>query len=155
MRLRSERKTFLRPPVKYRPHAFWMINDTLDERRLIEQFDALMNGGMGGVVLHAEERLPTDSYLSEQWFDAVASLLKRARKRGARIMIHDEHGWPSGKAGGRIPRDYPDLGMAYLVMEDLRLTEDTVDGDLLEDSLYSSLLCTGLPVIPDSLYQPG
>ena len=140
MRLRGERKTFLHPPLKCRPHAFWMINDTLDENRLLEQFDTFVDGGMGGVVLHAEERLPADSFLSEEWFEAVASLLKRGRKRGARIMIHDEHGWPSGRAGGRIPRDFPELGMTYLVMEDLVLTEDTLDTDLLEDSVAAFMV---------------
>ena len=113
------RAEFATPPMEYRPAPFWFWNDHLESKRLVEQFDALVDAGMGGAVLHARGGLDASEYLDETWFDAIGAVVERAAERGAKTWLYDELGWPSGSAGGRVLRAHPELRSMRLVMHDI------------------------------------
>jgi hypothetical protein len=53
-------------------------------------------------------------YLSEAYFAAIEAVLADCRALGMRAWIYDEHNWPSGTAGGRVPRHHPEA-VAWVV----------------------------------------
>ena len=51
MDLEQEKKLFKNPPLDARPAPFWFWNDRLDPKRLADQFDRMIDAGMGGATL--------------------------------------------------------------------------------------------------------
>ncbi|MBI5092204.1 MAG: hypothetical protein HZB26_07115 [Candidatus Hydrogenedentes bacterium] len=133
MNLDDARSLFAAPPTEARPTPFWFWNDRLDPERLKWQLDRLLAAGAGGAVLHARHGLDVDEYLDERWFKAVGAVVEHARQRGAYTWLYDELGWPSGTAGGRIPREHPEFRMLHLRMYDMTLGApsdvETLPGD--------------------------
>ena len=138
MDLDACKAAFASPPVEYRPAPFWFWNDHLDSTRLIEQFDSLIDAGMGGAVLHARGGLDASEYLDESWFDAIGSIVKRAAERETKIWLYDELGWPSGSAGGRVLRAHPDLRSMRLVMHDVSVFEIGALDTLPHDNIVAA-----------------
>ncbi|MBN1351756.1 hypothetical protein JXJ21_20250 [candidate division KSB1 bacterium] len=118
MNLNRASELFKNPPIECRPVPFWFWNDHLDPRRLIWQYDHLVDAGMAGAVLHARGGLDPDEYLDQRWFSAVAAVVEHAKKRGTLIWLYDELGWPSGTAGGKIPQQNPQWRMIHLKLFD-------------------------------------
>ncbi len=106
MSLKSDRKTFARPPESFGPRIVWRWNDALDEAALVAQLNAFADGGIGHVLIRASEGLPRDAYLSDAWFEALAAVLKRAKKRSVSVWLHAEYAWPATGAGTRAPLEY-------------------------------------------------
>jgi glycosyl hydrolase family 106( putative alpha-L-rhamnosidase) len=119
MDARKIQQTFRDPPNSARPAPFWFWNDRLDSARLIEQFDSLCAAGMGGAVLHARSGLDADEYLDERWFKAIGDVVDHAAATGRAAWLYDELGWPSGTAGGRVPRDHPEFRAVQMQFHDL------------------------------------
>ncbi len=88
-------------PKEYTSIPFWSWNNKLEEKELIAQIHEMKKGGMRGFMIHARNGLEVE-YLSEQWFHLVELCLEEARKLNMRVLIYDEHGWPSGFAGGKL-----------------------------------------------------
>lgn len=88
-------------PKEYTSIPFWSWNNRLEEKELIAQIHEMKKGGMRGFMIHARNGLEVE-YLSEQWFHLVEICLEEARKLNMRVLIYDEHGWPSGFAGGKL-----------------------------------------------------
>lgn len=65
----------------------------------------LTDWGFGGIVANVGH----ENYLEseEQWGIFLAGV-EAARELGLRIWIYDEHGYPSGAAGGIVLRDHPE-----------------------------------------------
>ncbi len=105
--------------MSIRSQPFWFWNDTLDKDRLVWQYDQLVDAGTGGACLHARSGLNSTEYLDERWLSAIDAVVERAKERGAIIWLYDELGWPSGTAGGRVPREHPELSSQALQMHDL------------------------------------
>lgn len=124
MDVTQARELFKSPPMAYRPTPFWFWNDRLDTGRLLWQFDQLVDAGAGGAVLHARSGLDPEEYLDDRWFAAIGAVIERAAQRNAIVWLYDELGWPSGTAGGRIPREHPDLAMVHLRLEDIIVAAD-------------------------------
>lgn len=99
---------FKSPSSRYRPVAFWSWNDKLEAAELVRQIREMDEQGWGGFFMHARAGLETP-YLSEEWFDCVETCVNEAKSRGMQAWIYDEDTWPSGWAGGLIPR----LGEEY------------------------------------------
>lgn len=53
-------------------------------------------------------------YLSEEYFEWFRHICEKAREIGVRIWIWDEYNWPSGIAGGKLLKDYPQYSSKYL-----------------------------------------
>lgn len=100
--------------------ARWIWNDHPDPDRLAAQLDAMLNVGFGGALIRPGVGLPPGAYLGEMWFEAVAAVAKRARKRRASIWIAEDLDAPETQAVVRgILRDAPDRAARMLVMDDV------------------------------------
>lgn len=73
---------------------------------------------MGGFIIHARSGLTTP-YLSEAWMDAVEFCVEEGSKRGMKIWLYDDQGWPSGFVGGKLLSD-PAYLARYLTCEKSR-----------------------------------
>lgn len=109
------RAAFVEPPNPYRPAPFWSWNDDLDETRLLEQIDAMHAAGCGGFFMHSREGLCTE-YLGPEWIRLVRLCIERAAGLGMQAWLYDEDKWPSGFAGGSVPRQNPEWRHRFLVL---------------------------------------
>ena len=82
---------------------FWSWNDKLEEKEMQRQIEVLNNAGISGFIMHARAGLET-KYLSDEWYDAIRVGIDEAKKRGMDAWMYDEEGWPSGFAGGIVPK---------------------------------------------------
>ena len=75
--------------------------------------------GYGGIVTNVD----LDQYLeSAANWETLRFVVRRAKELGFRVWLYDEHGYPSGGAGGITLRDHPEY-------EALGLVEVTAAGD--------------------------
>jgi hypothetical protein len=95
--------------TRYRGVPFWAWNDQLDPEELRRQLVAMGEAGLGGGFMHARIGLETP-YMSEEWMDCIRACVDEAESRGMGAWLYDEDCWPSGSAGGAVPR----LGEDYL-----------------------------------------
>ena len=68
----------------------FLWNDYLDAERLANETEALLEGGMGGVLLLAGNGLPPDTCFDEKWFEAVHAVTRRVRKRRDSVWIYED-----------------------------------------------------------------
>ena len=94
---------FNNPPSEYKPVPFWSWNDMLINDQLIKQIEEMKKQGMGAFFMHSRGGLETP-YLSDEWFDKIGMCIDEARKHNMKAWLYDEDQWPSGFAGGIIPR---------------------------------------------------
>jgi len=102
------------PPREFRPVSFWFLNHFLEEDELRRQIVEQDEKGFGGVMCHARDGLRT-AYLEAEWEDAMHVILDECEKRGMIVWLYDENHYPSGIAGGKIPKRFPGRTMLSLV----------------------------------------
>lgn len=108
-------KEFASPAAKYSGAPFWAWDEKLLAPELSLQIDELREGGMGGFFMHAREGRITP-YLSKEWMDAVRISVEKAKQLGMLAYLYDEDRWPSGFAGGIVPRENPNFRQKALYM---------------------------------------
>lgn len=91
------------PPAIMRPAPFWSWNDKLDEAELRRQIREMSEKGWGSYFMHSRVGLVT-TYLSDEWMHLVNACADEAEKTGTLAWLYDEDKWPSGFAGGEVPR---------------------------------------------------
>jgi len=87
----------------YQPIPFWSWNDELEEGELHQQILEQDEAGIGGYFMHARGGLRTP-YMQEEWMQAIRTCIEAGSERGMQSWLYDERGWPSGFAGGLVPR---------------------------------------------------
>ncbi len=90
--------------ISYGSLPFWSWNDRLEEGELRRQIRNMHDLGMNGFFMHARVGLVTE-YMSDEWYDAVGVCIDEAKKLGMEAWAYDEHGYPSGFAGGKMLQD--------------------------------------------------
>ena len=78
----------------------------------IEHIDA--NGG-SGYMINSGGRQP--KYLSPEYMDLFKFAVDECKKRGMKMWIDGDDGYPDGFAGGMISQDYPQLGMQGIIAD--------------------------------------
>jgi hypothetical protein len=106
--------SLLAPPRQFRPVSFWFLNHFLEEGELRRQIAEQDEKGFGGVMCHARDGLRT-AYLEQEWEDAMRVIIDECEKRGMHVWLYDENHYPSGIAGGKIPKRFPGRTMLSLV----------------------------------------
>ncbi|MGF7140638.1 type 1 glutamine amidotransferase family protein [Roseimarinus sediminis] len=112
--------TFTNPPASYRSFPFYSLNDSLNPEELREQIRSFAEAGMGGFYLHSRDGLLTE-YLGDDWWQAIDAAVDEANKLGLEASFYDEDKWPSGYAGGSIPR----MGEAFRAKSLARISKNT------------------------------
>ena len=108
------RTTFRYPSAKFRGCPFWALNDDLRPAEIMRQIEEFKKAGMGGFFLHARTGLLT-KYLSDEWMENIAAAVKRASELGLQAWLYDEDKWPSGYAGGLVPKQNPSFRTQALI----------------------------------------
>ena len=114
--VREAAANFKTPPHEYgaiQPFASWNGPDARE--RIVQDFDRLAANGIFVVNLSPGRGEP--KYLSPEHMSQVKFTVQEAVKRGMKLWIQDESDYPSGFAGGRISKEYPQLGMQGIVAD--------------------------------------
>jgi hypothetical protein len=117
--VREVAANFKTPPHEYgaiQPFASWNGPDPAEVRqRIVRDFDRLAANGIFIVNLSPGRGEP--KYLSPVHMAQVKFTVAEAAKRNMRLWIQDESDYPSGFAGGKISKLYPELGMQGIVAD--------------------------------------
>ncbi|KAL0932188.1 glycoside hydrolase family 2 [Colletotrichum truncatum] len=97
---------FKNPTAEYRGCPLWSWNTKLDKKKLLRQIDYLQEMGMGGFHMHVRTGLDTD-YMGPEFMDRVRDCVEYAESKGMLACLYDDDRWPSGVAGGKVVKQYP------------------------------------------------
>jgi len=105
---------FAAPPADFRLIQYYMSIDPARQSDDVNS-DAIkkfQSFGIGGL----QQSVNYKHYLeSDEFWKLLAGNIEKARAAGFRSWIHDEQGYPSGMAGGKIVRDNPELESLALI----------------------------------------
>ncbi len=134
-------RKFRNPPAEYRSFPFYSLNDSLTEEEIKKQIFDFKQAGLGGFYLHSRSGLIT-GFLGDDWWRVMDAAVDAADKAGLHAMFYDEDKWPSGYAGGIIPR----MDKQYRAKSLARLNKKTSlpeGAEIIQaDSLYNYVLYT-------------
>ncbi len=115
--LSEAEENFNLPPSEFASHVIWGWEGPMDIGTIRADLDSIKTKGFRSVIFEAGYRLPYE-YLSDDWFKAIRTAVKEAKKRGLKVWIIDEGKYPSGFAGGKFSKERPDLRMKAVVAVD-------------------------------------
>lgn len=130
-----EIKEFKQPSTTYRSMTFWSLNDSLRSDEMRRQLALFKEGGFGGAFFHSRPGLLTP-YLSEEWFEMMKVGVEESRKLGLEAWFYDEDKWPSGFAGGIVPKQSDAFRARTLVRVPAGTPVNDADEILLDDGKY-------------------
>ena len=127
---------FKDPPPPYRSWPLYWLNAPLEPAALLEQIQAMRDrcgfGGFAPLTL----RTAKPDYLTEAYFERYRLMLETAENLGLKIIFYDDINFPTGTAGGRLAKQFPDSTLKNLRKEEHDFTgprqvELTVPGGTL------------------------
>ena len=114
---------FKDPPIQYRSRPLYWLNAALTTDVLRGQIQAMRDqcgfGGFAPLTL----RSARPEYLTDEYFARYGLMLEMAEKLGLKVIFYDDINFPTGTAGGRLARQYPDS-----MLKNLRKVEEEVAG---------------------------
>lgn len=106
--------------MKKNPSYLWpflVLNDDFSTQESVHNVKKLVHElneqGYDGVFIHPRPGLIT-SYLSDEWFEVVRSIIHICREIGMGVGLYDENTYPSGFAGGHVPSHCPQTVSRYI-----------------------------------------
>lgn len=116
---------------------FWHINGELTKAGISQQMkDAKALAGFSGLGVlplnHGKRRNgepktgTTPEFLSEAYFEQFQHVLNTARELEMEVILYDDIDFPSGMAGGKLEKNFPDLTAKRLDMEQRLVAEGEV-----------------------------
>lgn len=135
-------------PAEFASHVIWGWEGPMDIKTIRHDLDSIKTKGFRSVIFEAGYRLPYE-YLSDDWFKAIRTAVREAKKRDLKVWIIDEGKYPSGFAGGKFSKERPDLRMKALVVMDRREVKagESLAGAPAGDKVISAVAVSksGLP----------
>lgn len=131
------RKNFENPPDEFRPMPFWHLNGSLTKDGVERQItDAKNLSGFGGITVLPVTAGPhfntgalcpgtEPTFLSNEFFDRYIDMLNISQKLGMEIILYDDVDFPSGSAGGRLYKEFPQYSRKYLIKEEFMVQGGT------------------------------
>lgn len=104
------------PSRDYGPVPWWMWNDDLEPEMLERQVHLMHEQGIREFFIYAERGLGPE-FLGEDYLNAIGLVLGWCRELGMKAWIYDDYTWPSGTAGGLVPRKHPDAVGCFVRIE--------------------------------------
>ncbi|RDW73286.1 hypothetical protein BP6252_07193 [Coleophoma cylindrospora] len=98
---------FKNPTTEYRGCPLWAWNTKLDKAQLRRQIDNFEAMGMGGFHMHVRTGLDTQ-YMGTEFMDCVRECVDYAGSKNMLACLYDDDRWPSGAAGGKVIKQYPE-----------------------------------------------
>lgn len=103
------RRQFADPPREFGFMPLWFWNDDLTDAGLEEQIREFHAKGFGGFIIHPRVGLSRRvGYLTPEFFRLVRVAVEAAARRGMKVVLYDEAGYPAGSARGRVVAENPD-----------------------------------------------
>ena len=103
----SLKKVFAQPPREYSSAPLWVWNDMLTEDQIRLTLRDLAAQHVKQAFVHPRPGMMTP-YLSDDWFRLWRVALDEAERLDMNLWIYDENSYPSGFAGGWVPRLMPE-----------------------------------------------
>ena len=103
------------PPAEYGPEPYYGLNGAVDETVIRRDLDTMKSLGYQAVTVQYGYGAPF-GYLTPEWLGFFRTFVQEAKKRGMRVWIVDDAGYPSGFAGGKFTEVRPELRMQALVL---------------------------------------
>lgn len=101
-----DKSDFKNPAAQYMPMPFWHMNGDLKDEEIIRQMTDAKKMNFSGIAVLPMYNMTPD-FLSETYFEKYQLILATAKKMDMNIILYDDTGFPSGTAGGKIERDFP------------------------------------------------
>mgnify|MGYP000153290230 CR=1 FL=1 len=102
------------PPGFY---PFWFWNDRLEAAEIRRQVREMAAKGIKGFYIHSRQGLG-QPYLSDAFFEMVATAVDEARAQGLTVHLYDEYPYPTGAAGGEAILGSPHYRATELVQRE-------------------------------------
>jgi len=107
---------FPAPPPEYGSIHWAIWGGQQTKEHILAQLDQLHANGASVIMLNASHGLQP-KYLSPEYMELVKLLVTECKKRGMKVWLEDEGGYPSGFAAGLISEKYPKLAMQAIVSD--------------------------------------
>jgi hypothetical protein len=107
---------FPKPPMEYRAIHWAIWGGQLTKERITADIERLYANG-GGAYMINNSGGHTPKYFTPEYLELVKTVVDECKKRGMKVWIETDDGYPDGFAGGMISRDYPQLGMQGIVAD--------------------------------------
>jgi hypothetical protein len=102
------KEAFRNPPKQYYPVPLWHMNGDLTDEGVAQQMtDAILKAGFHGAAILPVKNTKPD-FLSDDYFRIINTILETAKKLGGEVILYDDIDFPSGTAGGKLEKIFPD-----------------------------------------------
>ena len=98
--------------------TFWAVNGELEEEKLKEQLKEMKEYGFDGTIFHPRFYPGKPPYMGKKYLEILSETILYAKSLGMEFWIYDENGWPSGSAGGRVKKRFPDRKCEWAILKD-------------------------------------
>jgi hypothetical protein len=109
---------FLKPSNEFRPVPFWHLNGKLTQVEIRKQLIATQKSGFGGVTVlpvtggpQHPTKIPcpgmSPKFLTDEYFERYLDILNISDSLGMQVILYDDIDFPSGMAGGKMKKLYP------------------------------------------------
>jgi hypothetical protein len=112
--VREAAASFAMPPRAYGAIHWAIWGGPQSKERILADI-ARIDANGGGVYMINNSRGVQPKYLSPEYMDLVKTVVQECKKRGMKVWIETDCGYPDGFAGGLISQDYPQLGMQGII----------------------------------------
>ena len=106
--------SFANPPKEYGA-IHWALGFPPSKERILADIEQINANGGGGYMINSGGRQP--KYLSPEYMVLFKFALDECKKRGMKMWIDGDDGYPDGFAGGMISQQYPQLGMQGIIAD--------------------------------------
>jgi hypothetical protein len=124
---------FPAPPPEYGAIHWAIWGGQQTKESVLADIERMQANGAHVIMLNCSRGMKP-KFFSPEYMDLVKFTVMECKKRGMKVWIEDDAGYPSGFAGGIISRNHPELGMQALVA-DTRIS--VAAGQTLTSSLPS------------------
>jgi hypothetical protein len=114
--VREAAASFATPPSEYGAIHWAIWGGQQTKERIVADIEQIHANG-GGVYMINNSRGLRPRYFTPEYLDLVKLVVNECKKRGMKVWIEGDAGYPDGFAGGMISRDYPQLGMQGIVAD--------------------------------------
>lgn len=130
-------EAFKNPPRHYKPMPFWHINDSMTTEGIRRQMKDANDVGFAGVSLlplasSATKKGTSPQFLSEGYFKCYQDLLDLAGELDMEVIVYDDNDFPSGMAGGKLEKEFPESTMKRLDKIEQEITGPAVFTDTVK-----------------------
>ncbi|MCX6238010.1 MAG: glycosyl hydrolase [Bacteroidia bacterium] len=114
--VREAAASFATPPSEYGAIHWAIWGGQQTRERIVADIEQIYaNGGRVYMINNSRGLLP--KYFTPEYLVLVKLVMQECKKRGMKVWIEGDAGYPDGFAGGMISRDYPNLGMQGIVAD--------------------------------------